>query len=768
MKKRYLLAGFLFNTIGLYAQQPVVAGYLGSFDGQFAPVMINNQKQWLHSSGAVLVDRTENFGLYHTVVAVKHNAYGAINREGKIIAPFKFDDISLAEEEDDKDTTKNYCLVITRLNGKFGAVDTLGNVICEPVYSDISVLTPRMARVKKDGRWGWIAIKNGQVIQAPLYEDADKSYARDNAIQIKKAGKVGLAAEDGSIIVPPEYESFEYLSNKQRQYFGFTQQGKSGVMDFTGKKVIPAIYNECRQGPGDDLFVVTLNGKKGFVNAQGKELLPPQYTAVSEMGRSTKVSIDKKCGVVNSAGKEIIPVKYDDIQAMNGAGQEVFSGVVSLGAGALDPEAPVCYIIKDQGKIALFDPNGKQVSPFIYTVLTPFTLHEQPYLAAAQGNKAGLLRPDGKVVVPLEYDGIAAGSISGYSYLDEEAGNDKKDYLPVIKGERMGLYNMAAGKELLPPLYDWIQWQKGQLLYLRNGDTSSIADNTGKIIRGGKQYGFFTVVANNRIVETQYLKDGTTLCMLTDLSGRTLYTKPHWEFKESSFSRLLVPEEDRRSIHAQFSNGLLKLWGDPRENVFLDEEGKEVIFEDYSFVGDFWNDLALAGKETTPGHLVYGIIKRNKEIVYPITADDFNALNDFLIVKKGELKGLIRKDGAIVLPVNYESVDVYNSTFLKVSQHGKYGITDAHGKMILPAEFDDISYREDQQLFKLTKGDKEGFADASGKIFIPVIYDDVTNNRGYDRNIFPLLVKEGKYYFYLDREGKPLPYRALKEKGYND
>jgi len=360
------------------------------------------------------------------------------------------------------------------------------------------------------------------------------------------------------------------------------------------------------------------------------------------------------------------------------------------------------------------------------------------------------------------------GSISGYSYLDEEAGNDKKDYLPVIKGERMGLYNMVAGKEILPPLYDWIQWQKGQLLYLRNGDTSSIADNTGKIIRGGKQYGFFTVVANNRIVETQYLKDGTTLCMLTDLNGRTLYTKPYWEFKEGSFSRLLLPEEERRNIHAQFSNGLLKLWGDLRENVFLDEDGKEVIFEDYSFVGDFWNDLALAGKETTPGHLVYGIIKRNKEIVYPITADDFNALNNFLIVKKDELKGLIRKDGTLVLPVNYESVNVYNDTFLKVSQHGKYGITDIYGKMILPAEFDDINYREDQQLFKLTKGGKEGFADATGKIIIPVIYDEVSNNRGYDRNIFPLLVKEGKYYFYLNKEGKPLPYRALKEKGYND
>ncbi|SEW51169.1 WG repeat-containing protein [Chitinophaga arvensicola] len=763
MKKRYLLAGLLLNTVNLSAQQPAPNLRLGRFDGQFAPVMVNQERQWLHISGAVMVDKTENFGLYNTVVAVKHNAYGAINSAGKIIAPFKFDGISVENEKDDKDTAKNYCLVITQLNGKYGAVDTLGNIISEPVYSEMNVVTTRVAAVKKDGRWGWIAISNGAVLQAPLYEAADKSYVREHTLQIKKGGKVGLAAEDGAIIVPAEYDSFEYL-NSQDRYFGFTVNGKSGVMDRNGKIVVPAAYERCSMNAGNDLFSVVAKGKTGFVNAQGKELLPLQYTAVAELGDAVKVSVGNKNGVVNAEGKEIIPAQYDDIKAINAAGQEAFRNLVPSGA-----DKTVCFLVKQQDKIAVFDPAGKQLSPFIYSEVTPFSRYDTPFLAVARDGKAGVLRPDGKVAVPPVYEGIAAGYLSNYSYVEEEAGADKADFMPVLKGEGLGLFNMATGKEVLPPVYNWIQWQNGEFLFLRNGDSTAITDKTGKFIRAAKKYGFFTSVGNNRIVETQYQDDGTMRTMLSDLEGRVLYTNKYWDFKDERTSRLLIPENERRSSRIQFRDGLLKVWGAPKENLFLDEAGKEVIFDEYTFVGDFWNGLAIAGKETGERQMLYGIINRKKEIVYPVTAGDFNAFGDYLLVKKDTARGLIRKNGTIIFPVSYDDISVVNDApFYSVSQHHLYGITDSLGNVILPPVYDEINYRKEVQLFELTKAGKQGWADVSGKIVIPVIYDEMELNRGYDNNIFPLLVKEGKWYFYVGRDGKPFQYRSLKKMGYND
>lgn len=771
--KRYLLAGLLLSNLSLYAQQQVAADYLGRFDGQLAPVMINHQKQWLHLSGAVLVDKLENQGYFKTIVAVKHNAYGAINSAGKIIAPFKYDEVSLADEKDDRDSSKNYCFVITRLNGKYGAADTLGNEICPPIYTQVETLTPHVLKMKKDGRWGWIEIKTGKVLQAPLYEDAGKSYVRDYTIEIKNAGKAGLAAEDGSIIVPAEYESFNYLSSNNT-YFGFTSKGKTGVMDHDGHIVVPADYDKCSQGPADDIFAVTRGNKTGFVDAHGKTLLPLQYTEAALMGTVMKVSIGGKYGVVNSAGKEIIPAQYSEIKAVNTEGREIYGAFVVTAPGsttAPQSAVPAVFLVSNATGTGVFDAAGKQLFPFTYSRINPFSWQNRLYLAAEQQGKTGILDADGKVILPVAYDGLVSGYSSSYSYLDDLAGANKADYLAFSKADRLGVFNAATGKEVLPARYDWIQWQNPELLYLRNGDTTSLADKTGKIIRGGKQYGFFTAVDTNRIVETKYNNDGTTTCTLTDIAGNVLYSSNKWEFKDDRATRLLMPESAKRR-NAQFNSGLLKIWGaynGSRSNLFLDTNGKEVVFDDYSFVGDFWNGLALAGKDIGPEQTLYGIINRNKEIIYPIVAEDINNLENRLLVKKGKLRGLITREGKVLLPLEYSEISgFYGAPFFKVGRNNKYGVTDTLGNIILPVEFDDINYREDNKLFVVTREGKEGIAGINGKMIIPAIYDEMETNQGYERNVFPLLVKQGEWYFYVDAQGKPFPYKSKKKKGYDD
>lgn len=769
MKTSYLLTtALLLSGIIAHAQQPVIADYLGQFDGEFAPVMINHQKQSLHNSGAVLVDKTENIGYYRTVIGVKHNAYGAINNAGKVIAPFKFDEVSIQDEQDERYPQNNYCFLITRLDGKYGAIDTLGNAICPPVYDEVATLTTHLVKIKKDGLWGWVDMKTGKILQSPKYEEADKSYTLDNAVKITQAGKVGLAAEDGSIIVPPSYESFDYLGYEGSTFFGYTVHDKMGIMDKNGKPVTPAIYDKCSRGPSPELFAVTTNDKTGIVDATGKLVFPLQYSSVEPIGHALKVCIGNKCGVINPAGREIIPTQFDEIKTINIEGRDLYGTPAIATLGEKEAAKPYYFVVTKGAHTSLFDQEGKQIMPFEYNKVGITVYHDSAYITFEEQGKVGLMNMQGKIILPARYEGMTMGYNDGFSYLDDAAGKDKAAYMAVLKGSQVGLFNLHTGAEVVPPKYNWVQWQNNNILYLKDGDSTAMATKTGKIIRGPKLYGFYTAVDTNRMVETQYPDNGTTLCLLTDLAGNKLYTNPRWEFKEDTYSRTLIPD-DQKNGHAQFNDGLLKIWGDKRDNVFVDTNGKEVIFEGYSFVGDFWNGLAVAGKDLSPEHTVYGIINRQQEIILPVSMDDITRFEDnLLMVRKGTARGLIRKDGRIMLPVQYEGIDkLYSMPYYKVLQNKKYGITDLNGKMILPVEFDEISYREKAKLFEVTKAGKSGIADTTGHLIIPVRYDELKVNQG-DENIFPILVKEGKWYFYLDKDGKPFPYRSLKKKSYDD
>lgn len=766
MKKRYLL--LLLSAATARAQQPVTADYLGEFDGQFAPVMINHQKQLLHYSGAVLMDKTQNIGYFSTVTGVKHDAYGAINNAGKVIAPFKYDEVTLADEKDEYHPENNYCFVIIKLEGKYGAVDTLGRVICQPVYSELAALTPQLIKIKQNGLWGWVDRRTGRVLQSPKYENVSKSYALEGALEVEQNGKTGLSAADGRIIVKPLYTSFRYLGYQNSSILGYTAaNGKSGIMDTSGREITPPIYEDLEQGPAPGIIAAAENGKTGIIAADGRVIVPLRYSSATPLGNVMKICLDNKCGLVNAAGKEIVPPLYDNIRGINVKGQEIYGAAVPDAWGRM--QLPAAFFVLTKGsRSGLYDDSGKEILPVDYTRINISYYHNVPYIEVQKDSLTGLLDMKGKQVVPIAYDGILSGYSMGYSYMDDELTGDKTRYLAVVRNDRMGLFDAAAGKEVLPPAYNWIQWQNNNILYLTNNDTTSLAAGNGKIIRGGHRYGFFTAVDTDRIVETNYTKDGRTVCVLSNVAGDSLYANPRWEFKDDRFTRVLMPESRKRG-HAQYNDGLLKIWGDPRENVFVDREGKEVVFDGFSFVGDFWNGLAVAGKNVSAQKTLYGIISREKQVVFPLSLDDISALDNRLLVSKDTLKGLIQKNGAVLLPLLYQRIDrVYNVPYYKVSQHNKYGITDLNGKTILPAAFDEISYNESARLFTVLQAGKSGIADTTGHLIVPPLYDDLEANRGLDHDVFPVLVKQGRWYFYLDRNGKPLPYRSLKKKGYED
>lgn len=750
------------------AQQFTEVEYLSPFQDLLAEVKIDNQVQFLHRGGSVLIDQRENQGYYKTLIGIKHNAYGAVNYNGKTIAPFKFDEVKLADEQSDYDHSNDYCFVITRLNGKYGAIDTFGKVLAEPIYDELGPLNAAVYKFRKGPLWGWADIKTGQVIQEAAFDEVGKSYISP-FLKVERQHKVGLIRNDGSPVTDIGYADFSGLGYEDNAYFTYEVQGKIGVMDSAGKKITPPLYDKIERGPVYGTFAVSKAGKVGFVNRDGKEITDLIYTSSAPYGNYVMVKKMGKQGILNGEGKEIVPIVFDEIIPA-GIDAEKLTSATSFST-RFNYGHPGWFLTRKGNLWNVYDTTGKKLLATDYAHADIIVYNGMPLIAITTAQHLmGLAKTDGTPLVPCRYTGISQGYNDGYSYMSNMAGPKGNQFIAMMKKDRLGLFNTTTGKEVLPPIYTRIEWQNPAMIALNiNYDTSAMAAPDGTMIRAASKYGNFTAVSENRIVQTVYGSKNSADTWLTDLKGNKLYTYPYWEFKHNGFSRLLMPDSVKRDI-ASFNNGLLKIWNNIHENLFVDTTGKEVYFNDYQFVGDFYNGLALAGKgEGRSMH--FGIISRDNKVVYPITADDINRFEDDLLqVRQDTLQGLIRKDGSIFLPLKYDDISkFYDIGYYKVGKSGNFGVVDSTGKEIIPMKYQDITYDKSQRNFYVTDNRKYGIISSSGVIIIPAKYDELERNQSYyDGDGFPVMVKEDGWYFYINADGSVLPYRSKKRKGYDE
>ncbi|NML40617.1 hypothetical protein HHL17_25700 [Chitinophaga sp. G-6-1-13] len=762
-----LTGSLLLLTATTFAQTPETVGYLDRFEGEFAKIQVNGHEQLLHRSGKVVVDKIQEISYFRIVSAVKHGAYGAVNRKGDIIAPFRYDAVRVLDEDEKDNPEENYCLITIKQQGKMGAVDSMGNVLCQPVYNEIAALTPRTFSVKKNGLYGWCDMKTGKVLQEPKYEEVSPAYVLDRVIQIRLQGKTGLALEDGSVLVPPKYERFMGWNNSGQLFSYYVPGGKCGLMDRQGKVLTPAVYDDIAEGPSDNLVAVTQQGRVGLLEvATGKLKVPMQYTKTSRMGPLFLVWKGKLCGLTDTTGKEVIPVANTEIRVYDSKGSGIY-GALPLPL----TYAPPYYVVAKKGDAAAFyDVTGKQLMPFEYSDISVLSINDKVYVVPVKGKQCGLADFSGKLLMPVQFEGLATNNVVSSNYDDDAAGAEKNNFISVVKEEKpevfgTGLFNIVTGQLVIPAIYSSLRWQNADIIRLEQGDSSGLADKTGKILRPLTKYGAFDAVSPSLIVERRYTDDaGTTL--LTNKQGQILYQNKSWEFSASTYNRLLAPDANK-TRPLQFNSGLLKVRGYSHENQFVDSTGKLVAFDQYEYVGDFSNGLAVAINQEKR----VGIININKKEVYPLVLDDMaGADNELIQMKQGGKVGLLRKDGTVFLRLEYEDIDrIYDTTLYIVTRNGKKGVLNAEGKVLLPAAYDEIRYNKDTQFFDVTKDGKEGMVAIDGTAIVPPVYDYLEQNQHWGTNSrFPVLVKQGEWYLYLDEQGKPLPWRSKKKKGYDE
>ena len=188
---------------------------------------------------------------------------GLIDKSGREVLQCKYDTLQRVSEG----------LVIVVVDGKYGVMDKTGKEIVPPKYDWIDNFNDGIAEVRLDNQ---DTAAGGYIDKYGLGFDI-----------------IGYIDKHGREIVPLEYMEFHYDEGFDDDRSGFVggyavlcneKTGKWGVIDKTGRNVVPFIYDNM-SGFYDGLIAVFFGdwdiGKWGVIDITGREIVPIQYEKIN-------------------------------------------------------------------------------------------------------------------------------------------------------------------------------------------------------------------------------------------------------------------------------------------------------------------------------------------------------------------------------------------------------------------------------------------------------------------------------------------------------
>ncbi len=204
---------------------------------------------------------------------VRRRTYGILSWSGKELVPSIYYEVRSMKEGRDKYLP--FYQIRTYENGLYDAklIDTMGvEIIPFGVYSFIQAVGDNFITFKNKkinsvsrslkGMCDW----TGKSMIPCKYDKILK--IEENGAYVNLNGRQGYCSFDGIEIIPPEYEKVEMVGD----YFIVSKWSRFGILDLTGKEVIPLNYINISYKKNDlQLFKATLDKEEFFINLKGDE-----------------------------------------------------------------------------------------------------------------------------------------------------------------------------------------------------------------------------------------------------------------------------------------------------------------------------------------------------------------------------------------------------------------------------------------------------------------------------------------------------------------
>ena len=134
------------------------------------------------------------------------------------------------------------------------------------------------------------------------YDDID--CLSEGLARIERDGKYGFIDNTGQVVIPPKYDlAWDFSEGLAR----VSQNGKYGFIDNTGKVVIPLNYDWVGSF-SEGLAMVKRNGKWGFIDKTGKVVIPLKYDKAYPFGNGVAGVLDRSTGeafYINRQGERL-------------------------------------------------------------------------------------------------------------------------------------------------------------------------------------------------------------------------------------------------------------------------------------------------------------------------------------------------------------------------------------------------------------------------------------------------------------------------------
>ena len=201
------------------------------------------------------------------------------------------------------------------------------------------------------------------------------------------------------------------------------------------KKITPQEITEY------NYFITSINGKSGVIDKTGKTIIEPQYEYIQIPNPEQAVFVcyesNNTSKVLNGNNKEIL-TKYKNIQAISNNNTSINNTY----------QTQVLRYCVD-GKYGLISISGKEIVPAIYESIETLE-YKDGILKVKKDGKYGLIDINGNEIVKTEFNSIAT---DGYYNIDSKY--DKAGYIINIRtdeGYRYGYINYK-GRQILDTMY---------------------------------------------------------------------------------------------------------------------------------------------------------------------------------------------------------------------------------------------------------------------------------------------------------------------------
>lgn len=752
----------------------------------------------------------ETYGLYSgcpegpLIKVFENSKYGYITPEGDMVVDFIYDNATELERGMASvaiwDTDSRDYL--------WGAINEAGEEVIAPKYENALQFSEGLALVQKDNKVGYVD-RNGKVVIDFKFSRA--SSFNDGRAIVDYSGLYEVINAKGEVVLPASTVAFSRLNDKLLLRYARGQYGTTDIVDISGKVYQEDVYvtpienhtqlaeNEYRDIQEDiplwymltddipayskTYHLMNSNGDIVFKNL----VMPVKYEdAVSTRNGLTVIDTGSKLQVIDEQGNIVLSGDFDwilpfrennlaivkkkdklyyyQLQPINHESSKKSDPIidndklVNIGQLAIDQSFDKLSLFNEglafaeQGKWRGFIDNlGNKVKEVDYDWVTPFYNGFATFVNADA--KWGIIDTQGETVIAPKYNTI------------HHCGS----HFIVQKDDLFGVLD-RQGQEVVEKLYTEIDCYDGFVIasYRRN-----IQDNFTKLIylESSQAYPY-------KMDSLRPMEDGYAAVMVykpdehnvlqpfasvVDKAGKfTLITQQKYNlynigkglftYKDRQKGKILVNHQGMvvsqgkydyfdRVVNSYIPVRKNDVWG------VIDPEGNEVLPPIYKKLTVLGNDLFMVEKGM-------GLIdKQGKDIVVP-SYDDISFLSDgFIKVTMNSTvskrKGVLNPNLQPILPLEYSEILYLEDDVFAVKEEGSLmALADTQGKMLTKPKYQKVK-RHSKNRLRMQFQDKWGLLDDKGKQVIPPIYDEIEEEMS-NRSV---VMKSGKY-GYIDRNGK--------------